>query len=181
VKKIFVIFAVCLLAILSAQAQDTKKTYADAIDKLRKNENAVYELTNLLTTDYTQVTNTSTVVPNSTFKMGESIVITSYGDAGINTQAVQMEAEFNKMFNGSTWKFSPESKNANSTVSVTTKDGQTETSNYGCNNSAMIEIGGLIQGLTMNITVSQSKADAKSFIFTFSPSNGLLVIMEVKK
>ncbi len=178
-KKIFVIFAICLLAVFSAQAQS--KAYTEAIDKLRKNENAVYELEKLLTTDYKQITNTSTVVPSSTFKMGESIVITSYGDAGINQQASQMETEFNKMFEGSTWVFSPESKNANSTVSVTTQDGQTETSNYSCNSSAMITIGGLIEGLTMNITVSQSKADAKSFIFTFSPSNGLLVIIEVKK
>jgi hypothetical protein len=178
-KKIFLMLTICLLSGFYTQAQNN--AYADAKERLRKNENAVYELEKLLTTDYTQITNTSMIVPTSTFKMGESIVVTSYGDAGINQQAKQMEAEFNKMFEGSTWKFSPESQSANSTVAVTTKAGQTETSNYNCSGSAMIQIGGLIQGLTLNITVSQSKADAKSFIFTFSPSNGMLVVMEVKK
>jgi hypothetical protein len=178
-KKILLIFAVCWLASFYTQAQTNG--YAEAKERLRKNENAIQELSNLLMTDYTQVMNTSSVVPANTFKFGESIVLTSFGDVAINQQASQMEAEFNQMFDGSTWKFTPESKSANSTVSVSTKAGQTETSNYNCSGSAMITINGLIEGMAMNIQVFQNKADKTSFLFLFSPNQGLLVVTEVKK
>jgi hypothetical protein len=176
-KKIALILFVLLCA-YNTQAQDA---YADAKERLRKSQNATYELEKMLTTDYTQIMNTSTVVPSATFKMGESIVLTSYGDAGINQQAKQMEEEFNKMFNGSTWKFTPESKSANSTVAVTTKAGQTENSNYNCSNSAMVTINGLIENMALQIQVFQSKTDAKAMIFVFSPSQGMVVITECKK
>ncbi|MEY2916446.1 MAG: hypothetical protein RIS73_160, partial [Bacteroidota bacterium] len=160
--KIIKMKKIILFNVLFAFATITAVAQTNPVKKLASNLKSIDDLTKILADDFTMIENTGALVSSATFKMGECMVLTSFGDEGINKQAADFEKEFGGTFNNSSWAFSTSNNATIATVKVTAH-GQTETSNYSPS-GAIVNITTLIQGFQIKAYLYQNKKEKNNYL-----------------
>lgn len=172
-KIVFTAAALCIFC-LSTLAQKEKTN-------LDNNLKTVDELNKMLATKYTQIQTAEKAVPGNSFKMGEIMVLNYYGDEAAQKQADAIEKEFNGMLANSTWKFDKiDPQNGMQKVTVATKTGETQQSNYSTVGATFIA-NSLIQGMDLNVYIYQNKTNAKNHIIVFALPTGMSCVAEFVK
>jgi hypothetical protein len=172
-KKILSIILAATITIVNVHAQ-TK-----AEKKLNANLATIGDVTKMLTSDYIFIENTATVVPSSTFKMGECMVLTEYADEGINKQAKEVEKQVDDNFNGTSWKFSPESNSTLGTVKISAK-GKTDEGGFSTS-GGMFKVTRIIDGMDIQAGLYQSKKDKNLYMIMFGLGQGMACFADFAK
>ena len=153
-------------------------TQSTEVSNLKQNMESIEALQQLLSTDYTSVAETKTVVPSKTFEWSNTMVFNAYGDASAQQQAKALETEFGATFNGSKWKFQAiDRQNGSQLMEITTVSGEKQTANFACS-GAQFTSGNLIQGVDFQAYLFHNKTNTKHFILLFAISNGMTIVSE---
>ena len=172
-KKIITTIVAIFFAATTTFAQTnatTKKAQANAAKAME----TIEEFQKLLATDYNQLMDAGQAVSGKTFKMGECMALTVYGDDAMKKQAETYEAEFGKQFSNSTWVFEPDNTANMPTVTVTATNGQAATSGYS-GSGAMFRIGTLIESLDIAAYIYQNKKNKTDHMIFFQVANGMML------
>lgn len=169
-KKINLILSLLLYTVTFAQSKEASD--------LKQNMESIETLQQLLSTEYSSVAETKTVVPSKTFEWLNTMVFNAYGDASAQQQAKALETEFGATFNGSKWKFQAiDLQNGSQLMEITTVSGEKQTANFACS-GAQFTSGNLIQGVDFQAYLFQHKTNTKHFILLFAISNGMTIASE---
>lgn len=173
IKYLSVILSWFFVALSNAQTNEQSN--------LKRNTESIHALQELLSTSYSAVSESKTVVPSNTFVWSNTLVFNSFGDESAQIQAKTMETEFGNTFNGSSWKFQAlDLVNGSQTMNIITQSGENQTANFSCS-GAQFTSGNLIQGIEFQAYLFQSKSNAKEYIILFSISNGMTIVADFVK
>lgn len=153
----------------------------NAESNLKQNMESIQALQELLSTEYTAISETKTVVPKNQFTWSNTTVFNAYGDPSAQDRAKALETEFGATFNGSKWNFqSLDQINGSQTVTITTVKGENQTAHYTCS-GAQFKSGNLIEGIDFQAYLFQSKIHTKEYILLFTISNGITIVADFVK
>lgn len=150
-------------------------TQSTEVSNLKQNMESIQALQELLSTEYTSVAETKTVVPGASFTFSNTTVFNAFGDASAQQMAQQIEQEFGAAFNGSTWSFDRlDLQNGMQKLTVKTASGGSETANYSCS-GAQFKSGNLIAGMDFQAYLFRQNSAPKHYILLFTVTNGITV------
>lgn len=172
-KKSILLISLFLGTVASAQTKPETN--------LKQNMESIQALQELLSTEYTAISETKTVVPKNQFTWSNTTVFNAYGDVSAQEQAKALEAEFGATFNGSNWNFQPlDQVNGSQTVTITTVKGEKQTAKYTCS-GAQFTSGNLIERVNFQAYLFQSKINTNEYILLFTISSGMTIVADFIK